>query len=66
MVSLSEAQMRHSTHFVSVLRYADSLYLKGGEATRFGLELFDAERANIEAGWACAWKKVRKSLKAAL
>lgn len=47
-------RMRHAEHYLSVLAECDDLYLKGGDAIKSGLALFDAERRNIEAGqeWA--------------
>jgi tetratricopeptide (TPR) repeat protein len=47
--------VRHATHYLKVLGECDNLYLKGGDAIKSGLALFDAERRNIEAGqeWAC-------------
>ena len=50
------AQRRHAEFFLTVLKSADEMYLKGGEALSQGLALFDRERANIEAGqaWACS------------
>jgi hypothetical protein len=44
------AQRRHAEHYKDVLAAAQRLYLESGEAVRRGLSLFDAERANIEAG----------------
>jgi tetratricopeptide (TPR) repeat protein len=48
-------RMRHSAHYLTVLGECDAYYLKGGEAIKSGLALFDVERRNIEAGqeWAC-------------
>ena len=48
-------QMRHAAHYLTVLRECDDLYLKGGDAIKSGLALFDVERRNIEAGqeWIC-------------
>jgi tetratricopeptide (TPR) repeat protein len=45
---------RHSEHFGDVLSRADELYMKGGEKILAGLELFDLEWPNIQAGqiWA--------------
>lgn len=47
--------MRHAEHYRMVLGVCRELYLKGGDAIKIGLTLFDAERRNIEAGqkWAC-------------
>jgi tetratricopeptide (TPR) repeat protein len=51
----SAGRMRHATHYMRVLGECDEFYLKGGEAIKTGLALFDAELRNIEAGqkWAC-------------
>jgi tetratricopeptide (TPR) repeat protein len=49
-----EGQLLHAVHYCTVLRKADDLYLKGGEALMRGLVSFDSEWANIQAGqsWA--------------
>ena len=48
------SQARHAAHYLDVIRKANGLYLKGGEALMRGLALFDAEWTNIQAGqlWA--------------
>jgi len=48
------ARRRHAKHYMSVLAAADDLYLAGGEGILRGLELYDGEQANIQAGqvWA--------------
>jgi tetratricopeptide (TPR) repeat protein len=48
------AQRRHAQHYAGVARAAEDLYKKGGESVLAGLNVFDLERANIEAGqrWA--------------
>jgi tetratricopeptide (TPR) repeat protein len=48
-------RMRHAAHYLTVLEECDDLYLKGGDAIKSGMALFDVERRNIEAGqkWAC-------------
>jgi tetratricopeptide (TPR) repeat protein len=46
-----DARLRHARHFRDVGAEAAQLYLKGGEDTLRGLELFDRERAQIEAGF---------------
>ena len=48
-------RMRHAAQYLLVLRECDEFYLKGGDAIKSGLALFDVERRNIEAGqeWAC-------------
>ena len=47
-------QERHATHYYTVLKKANGLYLEGGEAFMRGLALFDSEWANIQTGqsWA--------------
>ncbi len=47
-------QQRHATHYETILRAAEKLYLKGGDNIKGGLALFDSERGNIEAGQAWA------------
>jgi len=51
-----KSRLRHSCHYIDVLREDNSLYEKGGEGVVQGLKLFDLERKNIEAGqaWACS------------
>lgn len=46
---------RHAAHYLKVLEECGKLYLKGGDAIKSGLALFDVERRNIEAGqdWVC-------------
>ncbi|HVF42933.1 MAG TPA: tetratricopeptide repeat protein [Pyrinomonadaceae bacterium] len=48
-------RMRYAAHYLTVLVKSNDLYLKGGDAIKSGLALFDVERRNIEAGqeWAC-------------
>jgi tetratricopeptide (TPR) repeat protein len=48
-----QAALSHASHFEQVLAIAESLYLKGRESTKVGLELFHAEMLNIYA--AQAW-----------
>jgi tetratricopeptide (TPR) repeat protein len=50
-----ETRMRHAEHYLTVLRECQAFYLKGGDAIKSGIALFDVERRNIEAGqeWAC-------------
>jgi tetratricopeptide (TPR) repeat protein len=49
-----DAAERHARYYLSELRSANALYLKGGASATEGFVLFDAERANIDAGqsWA--------------
>ena len=46
--------LRHASHYLAVLNDCDAHYLRGGDAIRSGIGLFDVERRNIEAGqeWA--------------
>ncbi len=46
-------RMRHAEHYLTVLRECNAFYLKGGDAIKSGLVLFDVERRNIEAGQEC-------------
>jgi tetratricopeptide (TPR) repeat protein len=48
-------RMRHAAHYLTVLEECDDFYLKGGDAIKSAIALFDFERRNIEAGqvWAC-------------
>jgi tetratricopeptide (TPR) repeat protein len=48
-------RLRHAAHYLKVLRECEAFYLKGGDAIKSGLALFDVERRNIKAGqeWAC-------------
>lgn len=50
------AQLRHARHYKDVLAAADDLYFGGGDSVKKGLELFDLEWGNIQAGqrWAAA------------
>lgn len=54
-----EASARHSLHYVQVLRFAEHLYLKGGDPLMDGLALLDLEWGNIQAGQ--AWAAVHAS-----
>jgi len=45
------ARLRHARHFRDVADEADALYKKGGADVLHGLELFDRERAQIEAAF---------------
>jgi tetratricopeptide (TPR) repeat protein len=46
------ARRRHAGHYLNVIALANYLYLKGGDYVLSGLDLFDMERGNIEAGQA--------------
>ena len=52
--ALEEARARHAGHYAGALGRAGNLYYSGGAGVLEGLALFDAERANVEAGqrWA--------------
>jgi tetratricopeptide (TPR) repeat protein len=50
------AQQRHGEHYRAVLAAADDLYLEGGDGVLRGLELYDMEQPNIQAGHASAMK----------
>ncbi len=52
------AQFRHARQYRDVMREADALYTKGGENVKRGLELFDRERAHLEAAF--AWLQPRR------
>jgi tetratricopeptide (TPR) repeat protein len=47
--------MRHAAHYLTVLRACQDFYLKGGDAIKSAITLFDVERRNFETGqeWAC-------------
>jgi NB-ARC domain len=51
---LAQAAAHHAAQYVKILREADDLFKKGGEALMQGLALFDREWDNIRAGreWA--------------
>jgi tetratricopeptide (TPR) repeat protein len=55
MVSVSEAYLRHATHYETVARTADEFYLQGGYMFKHGLTMFGLEWENIKA--AQAWVK---------
>src|SRR6266404_6795614 len=54
MASIYEAHLRHSEHYLSVLKTADKLYQEGRDALKRGLLLLRRESSNIQAGreWA--------------
>lgn len=52
------ARIRHAVHYRDVGAETNALYVKGGENVRRGLELFDRERAQIEAVF--AWLQSRR------
>jgi tetratricopeptide (TPR) repeat protein/DNA-binding winged helix-turn-helix (wHTH) protein len=61
------AALNHASHFERVLAIAESLYLKGRELTKVGLELFHTEMSNIHAGQAwCANRTIDDPTAAAL
>ena len=43
-------RMRHAAHYLTVLGECNDFYLKGGDAIKSAIALFDVERRNIEAG----------------
>jgi tetratricopeptide (TPR) repeat protein len=47
-------QNKLSDHSATLVARANELFLQGGEALERGLTLFDAQRLNIELGWAWA------------
>ncbi len=49
-------QQKLAEYAATVLARANEMFLRGGESLRKGLDVYDKERANIEAGWgwACA------------
>jgi tetratricopeptide (TPR) repeat protein len=53
----TEARLRHAEHYAEVLAAADDLYLEGGQSVLKGLQLYDLEWDNVEAGqkWAAEW-----------
>jgi len=51
-----EAQKRHAVHYETVLLSASDLYLQGNESIKYGLNLFDLEWKNFQAGQ--AWAEV--------
>jgi len=57
------AASRHAAHYVQSLSTANMLYLKGGEALKQGLGLFDREWENIQAGqvWAATRSEADQS-----
>jgi tetratricopeptide (TPR) repeat protein len=57
-VDRTAAQFRHANHYRDVAAEAERLYLKGGENVLRGLELFDCERAHLEAAF--AWLQPRR------
>src|SRR5438046_744738 len=46
-----QAQLRHAQHYLTRLRDMDRAYRVGSNWQLDGLTLFDAERAQIDAGW---------------
>jgi tetratricopeptide (TPR) repeat protein len=49
------ARLRHAAHYLTVFGECNALYLRGGDAIKSAIVLFDTERRNIEAGqaWTC-------------
>ena len=44
-------QQQLAEYAATILARANEMYLRGGESSRQGLDVFDRKRANIEAGW---------------
>lgn len=44
-------RLRHATYYLAVAQRAAQLYQRGKASADQGLQLFDQERANIDAGW---------------
>jgi hypothetical protein len=59
MPSLHEAQLRHASYFLELLREADKNYYIGHDALKHGLKLLDTEWGNIQVGQ--AWAKEHSS-----
>jgi tetratricopeptide (TPR) repeat protein len=55
---LTAARLRHARHYSRVGAEADRLHLEGGDGAPRGLELFDRERAHIEAAF--EWLEPRR------
>ena len=55
----TEASRRHATHYASVLRGANKLYMAGGDGVLQGLAIFERERWNVDTGhsWALSHAK---------
>ena len=54
--SLRDARLRFATHYETVLRRANRLYLQGGEAQARALQILQVEWDNIETAWASVEK----------
>lgn len=54
---------RYAKHFTNVAAAAGGLYLKGGDSVLHGLQLFDRERAHLEAAF--EWLQSRVDLQSA-
>jgi hypothetical protein len=50
MPKLQQAQLRHASYYLAVLMEIDKNYYTGGETLKLGLDLFDSEWSNIQAG----------------
>lgn len=55
------AQLRHAQYYLQVLELANQYYLQGGKGVFRGLELFDREWENIQAGQKWAAENISKS-----
>lgn len=67
MPSLLRAHLRHAVYYKLVLRAANDLYLQGGAKALSGINIFDAESANIRAAFAwCVTHSVADNMAQAL
>ena len=55
---LTQAQRRHATYYAGLLQKMNDQYLEGGAAVVESLSWFDAERENIDAGFAWAQRRM--------
>jgi tetratricopeptide (TPR) repeat protein len=60
------AQLRHARHYCGVASESQDLYRQGGEKVLDGLELFDRERAHLEAAFAFLAGEVGRNISIAL
>jgi tetratricopeptide (TPR) repeat protein len=66
MVDLSQAQFRHATYYMNALQDANTLFEQGAESLYRGLDLFDIEWSNIQAGHAWAEEHASSDYEASL
>lgn len=62
-VQREEASLQHAMHYIAVGDNADQIYLQGGAHVVEGLELFDRERAHLEAAF--TWLEPREDIPSA-